>query len=212
RSVKLGSDVDLRRVAALTPGSVGADLANLVNEAALMAARREKDLVSMSEFDEAIERAAIGLERKSRIMQAEEKQRVAYHEAGHALVACALPNTDPVHKISIIPRGVGVGGYVLRRPEDDRHLTTRSELESHIKVFLGGTIAEELVFHEVSTGASNDLEKCSEIARSMVTQFGMSRLGRVSYHEQGGPGFLNGFGREADQQHSEQTAREIDLE
>ena len=212
RHVKLGPDVDLRRIAALTPGSVGADLANLVNEAALMAARRLKDQVSMSEFDEAIERAAIGLERKSRIMQAEEKQRVAYHEAGHALVACALPNTDPVHKISIIPRGVGVGGYVLRRPEDDRHLTTRSELESHIKVFLGGTIAEELVFHEVSTGASNDLEKCSEIARSMVTQFGMSRLGRVSYHEAGGPGFLNGLGRDMDQKHSEQTAREIDLE
>ncbi|HXG11728.1 MAG TPA: ATP-dependent zinc metalloprotease FtsH [Gemmataceae bacterium] len=213
RHVKLGADVDLRRVAALTPGSVGADLANLVNEAALMAARRYKDVVTMAEFDEAIERAAIGLERKSRIMQAEEKQRVAYHEAGHALVACALPNTDPVHKISIIPRGIGVGGYVLRRPEDDRHLTTRSELESHIKVFLGGTIAEELIFHEVSTGASNDLEKASEIARSMVTQFGMSRLGRVCYQEQGGPGFLNGVPvGDGECRYSEQTAREIDLE
>src|SRR5262249_33623694 len=155
RHVKLGDDVDLRRVAALTPGSVGADLANLVNEAALMAARGGKDAVSMAEFNEAIERAAIGLERKSRIMLPEEKQRVAYHEAGPALVACALPNTDPVHKISIIPRGVGVGGYVLQRPEDDRFVTTQSELESRIKVCLGGTIAEELVYREISTGATS---------------------------------------------------------
>jgi cell division protease FtsH len=213
RNVRLGADVDLRRVAALTPGSVGADLANLVNEAALMAARTSKETVTMAEFNEAIERAAIGLERKSRIMQVEEKQRVAYHEAGHALVACALPNTDPVHKVSIIPRGVGVGGYVLRRPEDDRMLSTKSDLESHIKVGLGGTIAEELVYREISTGASNDLEKCTRIARSMVKQFGMSRLGRVCYHEQGGPGFLgDGFDGGAGREYSEQTAREIDLE
>src|SRR5262249_7020111 len=129
RNVRLGTDVDLRRVAALTPGSVGADLANLVNEAALMAARSSKEAVNMAEFDEAIERAAIGLERKSRIMLAEEKQRVAYHEAGHALVSCTLPNTDPVHKISIIPRGVGTGGYVLRRPEEDRFLMTDAPLD-----------------------------------------------------------------------------------
>src|SRR5262245_47869445 len=161
RHVKLGDDVDLRRVAALTPGSVGADLANLVNEAALMAARGGKETVAMAEFNEAIERAAIGLERKSRIMLPEEKQRVAYHEAGHALVACALPNTDPVHKISIIPRGVGVGGYVLQRPDDDRMVTTKSELESHIKVFLGGTVAEEITYREISTGAANDLERCT---------------------------------------------------
>src|SRR6516165_4017777 len=155
RSVKLGGDVDLRHVASLTPGSVGADLANLVNESALMAARAGKEAVSMAEFEEAVDRAAIGLERKSRIMLPEEKRRVAYHEAGHALVACSLPNTDPVHKISIIPRGVGVGGYVLQRPEDDRLVTTQSELESHIKVFLGGTIAEELIYREISTGAAN---------------------------------------------------------
>jgi cell division protease FtsH len=212
RNVRLGPDVDLRRVAALTPGSVGADLANLVNEAALMAARSNKEVVSMAEFNEAIERAAIGLERKSRIMQPDEKQRVAYHEAGHALVACALPNTDPVHKVSIIPRGVGVGGYVLRRPEDDRMLATQGELESHIKVFLGGTIAEELTYREISTGASNDLERCTQIARNMVRQFGMSRLGRVCYHEQGGPGFLNGAGLREAREYSEQTAREIDTE
>jgi cell division protease FtsH len=211
RNVRLGPDVDLRRVAALTPGSVGADLANLVNEAALMAARSNKDVVAMAEFNEAVERAAIGLERKSRIMQPDEKQRVAYHEAGHALVACALPNTDPVHKVSIIPRGVGVGGYVLRRPEDDRMLATQGELESHIKVFLGGTIAEEITYREISTGASNDLERCTGLARSMVRQFGMSRLGRVCYHEQGGPGFLSGL-RDMGREYSEQTAREIDVE
>jgi cell division protease FtsH len=213
RHVKLGDDVDLRHVASLTPGSVGADLANLVNEAALMAARGGKEAVAMAEFNEAIERAAIGLERKSRIMLPDEKQRVAYHEAGHALVACALPNTDPVHKISIIPRGVGVGGYVLSRPEDDRMLTTQSELESRIKVFLGGTMAEELVYREISTGASNDLERCTQLARSMVTQFGMSRLGRVCLQEQNGPAFLSGTPwQESTRPYSEQTAREIDIE
>jgi cell division protease FtsH len=211
RDVRVGADVDLRRVAALTPGMVGADLANLVNEAALMAARADKAVVAMAEFNEAIERAAIGLERKSRIMLPQEKQRVAYHEAGHALVSCMLPNTDPVHKISIIPRGVGVGGYVLRRPDDDRLLTTQSELESHIKVFLGGTVAEELIYGEVSTGASNDLERCTHLARNMVKQFGMSRLGRVSYQEEDGPAFLGAAGGAA-REYSEQTAREIDLE
>ena len=213
RNVRLGADVDLRRVAALTPGSVGADLANLVNEAALMAARSSKEAVMMAEFDEAIERAAVGLERKSRIMQAEEKLRIAYHEAGHALVSCALPNTDPVHKISIIPRGVGTGGYVLRRPEEDRFLMTRTELESHIKVALGGTVAEEIVFREISTGATSDLEKCSQIARRMVCEFGMSRLGRVYYHEQAAAPFLGGSPfRDGQREYSEQTAREIDME
>jgi len=213
RNVRMGPDVDLRHVAGLTPGSVGADLANLVNEAALMAARNSKDCVTMAEFNEAVERGAIGLERKSRIMHAEEKQRVAYHEAGHALVACALPNTDPVHKISIIPRGVGALGYVLQRPEDDRHLYTKSELESKIKVALGGTMAEELIYREISNGATSDLDSASQIARRMVKELGMSRLGRVFYREQSGGQFLpgpawGGFERE----YSEQTAREIDLE
>ncbi len=192
RNVRLGSEVDLRRVAGLTPGSVGADLANLVNEAALMAARTGKDLVGMAELEEAVERSAVGLERKSRIMNPDEKQRVAYHEAGHALVACSLPNTSPVHKISIIPRGVGALGYVLSRPEEDRYLVTQSELESQIKVALGGTLAEELVFHEISNGATSDLEQASRIARSMVKEFGMSRLGRVNFHERSGAVFLNG--------------------
>jgi cell division protease FtsH len=213
RNVRMGSDVDLRHIASLTPGSVGADLANLVNEAALMAARNGKETVTMTEFDEAVERGAIGLERKSRIMHADEKQRVAYHEAGHALVACALPNTDPVHKISIIPRGVGALGYVLQRPEDDRHLHTQSELESRIKVALGGTMAEELIYREISNGASSDLDTASQIARRMVKEFGMSRLGRVFFREQNGTAFLSGApGGALEREYSEQTAREIDLE
>jgi cell division protease FtsH len=211
RNVKLGPDVDLRRVASLTPGTVGADLANLVNEAALMAARAGKEQVSMAEFEEAIERIAVGLERKSRIMSPDEKQRVAYHEAGHALVSCSLPNTHPVHKISIIPRGVGALGYVLSRPDEDRYLVTQSELESKIKVALGGTVAEELVFHEISNGATSDLEQASTIARDMVKAFGMSRLGRVCYQERTGPGFL-GAPPDGDRHYSEQTAREIDVE
>jgi cell division protease FtsH len=213
RSVRLGPDVDLRHVASLTPGSVGADLANLVNEAALMAARSSKDAVAMAEFEEAIERGTVGLKRKSRIMHDDEKQRVAYHEAGHALVACALPNTYPVHKISIIPRGVGALGYVLRRPEDDRYLMTQSELESQIKVALGGTVAEELIYREISNGATSDLQEANRIARSMVKEFGMSRLGRIHFREQAGPGFLPGgpWGDE-DRGYSEHTAREIDIE
>jgi cell division protease FtsH len=213
RHVRIAPDVDLRHVAGLTPGSVGADLANLVNEAALMAARNNKEVVTKAEFDEAVERGAIGLERKSRIMHADEKQRVAYHEAGHAMVACALPNTDPVHKVSIIPRGIGALGYVLQRPEDDRHLHTQTELESDIKVCLGGTIAEELIYREISNGATSDLERASRIARRMVKEFGMSRLGRVFFKEQTDANFLSGsvFGH-GEREYSEQTAREIDME
>jgi cell division protease FtsH len=211
RDVRLGPDVDLRRVASLTPGLAGADLANMVNEAALMGARRGKQLVTMDEFNEAIERGAVGLERKSRVMNPEEKQRVAYHEAGHALVDCSLPNTHPVHKISIIPRGVGALGYVLSRPEEDRFLITQSELESQIKAALGGTLAEELIFGEVSNGATSDLEKANRIARAMVKEFGMSRLGRVTFEERVGPGFLDGAAGH-ERSYSEQTAREIDQE
>jgi cell division protease FtsH len=212
RDVRVGPDVDLRRIAALTPGAVGADLANLVNEAALMAARAGKKLVMMAEFDEAVERGAVGLERKSRIMNADEKQRVAYHEAGHALVAVSLPNTHPVHKISIIPRGVGALGYVLSRPDEDRYLITQKELESKIKVALGGTLAEELVYREISNGATSDLEQVSRIARSMVKEFGMSRLGRVNFHDRSAPLFLKDSGGDGERSYSERTAREIDME
>ena len=178
RNVRLGPDVDLRRVAGLTPGSVGADLANLVNEAALMAARGGKDVVGMAELEEAVERGAVGLERKSRIMNADEKQRVAYHEAGHALVACSLPNTSPVHKISIIPRGVGALGYVLSRPEEDRYLVTQSELESQIKVALGGTLAEEI-------GVPRNLQRRDQ--RPGASQPHRPQHGQGIRHEPAGP-------------------------
>ena len=212
RTVKLAGDVDLRHVASLTPGSVGADLANLVNEAALMAARNARDSVTMAEFNEAIERGAIGLERKSRIMLPEEKQRVAYHEAGHALIACSLPNTDPVHKVSIIPRGVGALGYVLQRPEDDRHMKTKSELESTIKICMGGTLAEEIIYGEIANGATSDLNHANMIARRMVKEFGMSRLGRIFFRDQAENPFLPGVPGGSERSYSEQTAREIDLE
>ncbi len=212
RTVKLADDVDLRHVASLTPGSAGADLANLVNEAALLAARNNRKSVTMGEFNEAVERGAIGLERKSRIMLPEEKERTAVHEAGHALVACVLPNTDPVHKVTIIPRGMGAMGYVLQRPEDDRFNLTKRELESRIKVALGGTIAEEIYYGEIASGASSDLKKANHIARMMVKELGMSRLGRIYFSENPENPFLAGSLMEGDSRLSEHTAREIDLE
>jgi cell division protease FtsH len=210
RAVKLAPDVSLRKIAALTPGTAGADLANLVNEAALLAARAGKESVTMHDFVEAVERGAVGLERKSRIMRPEEKRRVAYHEAGHALIACAVPGSDPVHKVSIIPRGLA-GGYVLQRPDEDRTLMTRAELESRIKVALGGTLAEELILDDISTGATSDLQSANDIATRMVREFGMSRLGRI-YLSQEDNGFLPGFGGDHGLPCSEETAREIDLE
>jgi cell division protease FtsH len=214
RNVKLGTDVDLKHAARLTPGSVGADLANLINEAALMAARQGKEAVAMADLTEAVERLAVGLERKSRIMPEDEKQRTAYHEAGHALVSVMLPGCDPVHKVSIIPRGVGALGYVLSRPDDDRYTMTKTQLECRIKMALGGTIAEEIVFQDISTGASNDLQQVSNIARRMVKEFGMSRLGRIYFKEgEGGPGFLgNALGLESGRDYSEKTACAIDSE
>ncbi|MFN7736026.1 MAG: ATP-dependent zinc metalloprotease FtsH [Pirellula sp.] len=213
KNVKLGADVELKQIAAITPGFVGADLANLVNEAALLAARKEKNTVGQDEFNEGVERAAAGLEKKKRIMNEEEKLRVAYHEAGHALVAYSLPNTDPVHKVSIIPRGVAALGYTMQRPEADRYLVTQPELEAQMQVLLAGTLTEEIVFRDISTGASNDLQRATDIARSMVMDYGMSRMGRVNYREGNRSAFLatggnDSFGRD----YSEQTAREIDQE
>jgi cell division protease FtsH len=200
-------------VAAITSGFVGADLANLVNEAALLAARKSKPTVTMLEFNEAVERVTAGLEKRQRVMHQEEKQRVAYHESAHALVASSLPNTDPVHKVSIIPRGLAALGYTMQRPEGDRYLMTQSELESRVQVLLAGTIAEEMVFTDISTGAQNDLERATEIARSMVMDFGMSRLGRVTYRETSHAEFLAAGGETHRQRyHSEETAREIDQE
>jgi cell division protease FtsH len=212
-NVKLDENVDLKKVAAITSGFVGADLSNLVNEAALLAARNAKESVTMVEFNEAVERVTTGLEKRQRLIQEDEKQRVAYHEAAHALVAYCLPNTDPVHKVSIIPRGLAALGYTMQRPEGDRYLMTQRELESRIQVLLAGTVAEEIVFEDVSTGAQNDLERATEIARGMVMEFGMSRLGRVAYRESPGNVFLGG-GAEMprDRYYSERTAREIDEE
>ena len=213
KHVKLDESVDLHQIAAITPGFAGADLANLVNEAALLAARREKNVVSMSEFNESVERLMAGLEKKQRVMNDEEKTRVAYHESGHALVAYSLPNTDPVHKVSIIPRGMAALGYTLQRPEGDRFLMTQSELESEIQVLLAGIITEEMVFSDVSTGAQNDLERATRIARRMVTEFGMSRLGRVHFgSRQTSPFLANAVSDDRGSMLSEETAREIDRE
>ncbi len=165
QNVKLDSTVNLKEIASITSGFVGADLANLVNEAALLAARNSKTAVGMKEFNEGVERVTAGLEKRKRVIHVDEKQRVAYHEAGHALVAYSLPNTDPVHKVSIIPRGLAALGYTMQRPEDDRYLMTQSELESRIQVLLAGTITEEMIYNDISTGAQNDLERASDIAR-----------------------------------------------
>ena len=211
--IKMDDSVDLGRVAKLTPGFVGADLANLVNEAALLAARANKTCVTMEEFEEGIERVVAGLEKQTRIIHEDEKQRVAYHECGHALVACSLPHTDPVHKISIIPRGLGALGYTMQRPEEERQLVMQSELQNRICVLLGGIAAEDIVFNETSTGAQNDLQRATDIARRMVTEFGMSpKLGRVHYSETRQSPFLAGSGITAEPTHSEDTVREIDLE
>ncbi len=211
--VPLAADVNLRELAALTPGFVGADLANLVNEAALKAARKGRRSVGREDLEDALERGVAGLERKRRLMRPADKERVACHEAGHALVACLLPGADPLHKVSIIPRGLAALGYTLQRPEDDRYLIARSELLGQIKVLLGGTIAEEMIYREPSTGAQNDLERASRIARSMVKQFGMSRLGRVSYPDPNATLFLGvPAGLSGEREYSEQTARDIDSE
>jgi len=212
--VKLDPAVNLRDIAGLTSGFVGADLANLVNEAALLAARKGKTSVGMEEFNEGVERVTAGLEKRKRVIHPDEKQRVAYHEAAHALVAYSLPNTDPVHKVSIIPRGLAALGYTMQRPEDDRYLMTQSELESRVQVLLAGTIAEEMIFDDVSTGAQNDLERASDIVRSMVMDYGMSRMGRVNYRQSDRSPFLVANNPELGRarMHSEQTAREIDEE
>jgi cell division protease FtsH len=185
RKVKLAADADLEQVAALTTGFSGADLANLVNEAALAATRRRGEEIGLADFTQAIERIIAGLEKKNRVLNPKEREVVAYHEMGHALTALALPGTDPVHKVSIIPRGIGALGYTIQRPTEDRFLMTREELEHKIMVLLGGRAAEKLVFGHLSTGAVDDLAKVTDIARDMVTRFGMvEELGYVAYEAQ----------------------------
>jgi len=209
RAVPLEETINLRQVAAITPGFVGADLANLVNEAALLAARRGKTTVGLPEFEEGIERLIAGPEKRQRLLRREEKNRIAFHEAGHALVARKLPETDPVHKISIIGRGNGALGYTLYRPEEDRLLHTRTSLENAVSSLLGGTLAEELALGEVSDGCSSDLRRATLIARRMVVEFGMSPVvGRLNYVKDSG--LAGPAGTELSW--SEQTTREIDLE
>ena len=211
KNVKLDESIDLKEIASITSGFVGADLAALVNEAALLAARSGKSTVTMTEFTEGVERVTTGLQKKQRVIRPDEKRRIAVHECGHALVAYFTPHSDPVHKVSIIPRGLAALGYTLQRPEDDRYLMTRKELEARIQTFLAGTIAEEMEFDAVSTGAQNDLERATDLARAMVMDFGMSRLGRMSFRDNPRANFLNA-GMPQPRLHSEETAREIDQE
>jgi cell division protease FtsH len=212
RAVRVAAEVDLKIVAARTAGFAGADLANLVNEAALLAARKDKPAVDVRDFDDAIDRLIAGLEKK-RVMSAHEREIVAYHESGHAIVASALPDQDPVHKISIVQRGFGALGYTMQLPLEDRYLMTRTSLQNQLAVLLGGRTAEEIAFGEISTGAQNDLQRATDIARAMVTQFGMSEtLGPINYAPGRRPTFLDaslGLERGA---HSEDTAQRIDVE
>jgi cell division protease FtsH len=209
--VRLAAGVDLDQVAGLTPGFTGADLANLVNEAAIVATRRNGNAVTLDDFTVAIERIIAGLEKKSRVLGPEERRRVAFHEMGHALVAATLPGVDPVHKVSIIPRGVGALGYTIQRPTEDRFLLARHDLENRISVLMGGRAAEALVFDgEVSTGASDDLQRATEIATEMVTRYGMSEtVGQRTYAPPPQP-FLGGTTAHRVEA-SETTEREIDV-
>ncbi|MSO56196.1 MAG: ATP-dependent metallopeptidase FtsH/Yme1/Tma family protein [Acidobacteria bacterium] len=212
RTVKMAPGVDLKVVAARTAGFAGADLANLVNEAALLAARKDKQSVEMSDFEEAIDRLVAGLEKK-RVMSPREREMVAYHESGHALVASALPGLDPVHKISIVQRGFGALGYTMQLPLEERYLLTRTDLLNQLAVLLGGRTAEEIAVGEISTGAQNDLQRASDLARAMVTQFGMSdELGIVNYEGSRRPTFLDfPMGPERGP-YGEETAQRIDVE
>ncbi len=209
--VKLGPSVDFTVIARRTPGFVGADLANLINEAALLAARRNKPYVELPELEEAIERVVAGPERKTRMISEREKKIVAYHESGHALVAKLTPGTDPVHKISIISRGQALG-YTLQLPTEDRYLTSRTEIKNRLSVLLGGRVAEELVFSEITTGASDDLSKATEMATKMVCEFGMSdKVGPLTFRKKEEEVFL---GRDLNRErpYSDETARLIDTE
>jgi cell division protease FtsH len=213
KPVTLSPEVDLSVIAAKTPGFVGADLANLVNEAALLAARKGRDAVEMADFDEAIDRIVGGLEKKTRVMNPVEKETVAYHEAGHALVAEARPRADRVSKISIIPRGVAALGYTQQLPTEDRYLLKRAEILDRLDVLLGGRVAEEIVFGDVSTGAQDDLQRATDMARLMVTQYGMSEhLGLATFEEPRTSIFLNIQKPQRVREYSEQTAQAIDEE
>lgn len=209
--IRLDSDVNLEQISALTPGFTGADLANLINEAALLATRRGALAVAMDDFNNAIERIVAGLEKRNRLLNPEERRTVAYHELGHAMVALALPGLDEVHKVSIIPRGIGALGYTIQRPTEDRFLMTRKELENKMAVLLGGRAAEKVVFDEISTGASDDLGRATDIARAMVLRYGMSdALGQVVYDREQMAFLQSGFPVPQGRDYSEETAYKID--
>ena len=212
KNIKLDEGVDLEVIAQKTPGFSGADLANVVNEAALLAARRQKDAVGLAELDEAVDRLIGGLEKKNRVINPKEKEIVAYHEVGHALVAALTPGCDAVHKISIIPRGLAALGYTQQRPTEDRYLMSRRELLAKIDVLLGGRVAEKIVFEDVTTGAHNDLQRATDIARAIVSEYGMGEtLGLSTYPRNPGPAFL-GQMQGGQREYSEQTAARLDQE
>jgi cell division protease FtsH len=213
RTITIANQADLETIAAMTPGFVGADLANLLNEAALLAVRRGKDTVSLSELQEAVERVIGGLEKKNRVLNKMERARVAHHEVGHALVAMSIPGGDAVHKISIIPRGIAALGYTMQLPTEDRFLMTVSELKNRIAILLGGRAAEEVIYGEVSTGAQDDLRKATDIAKSMIKAYGMSeKLGQVSLERDRQSIFLQTGPSQTPGDYSEETSREIDCE
>ena len=214
RNIKLGADVDLSLIARKTPGFSGADLANVLNESALLAARKKKKEVNMSELDEAVDRIIGGLEKKNRVINAREKKIVAWHETGHALVAALTPGSDPVEKISIIPRGLAALGYTQQRPTEDRYLMSRSELIGKIDVLLGGRVAEKLTFGDVTTGAHNDLQRATDTARAMIAEYGMGEtLGLATFPKQNRPVFLgNDNYPGSSREYSEETAAKLDHE
>jgi cell division protease FtsH len=214
KKVKLADNVDLKVIAQKTPGFSGADLANIINEAALLATRKNKDAIEMEDLDEAVDRIIAGLEKKNRVINPKEKQIVAYHETGHALVAAFTPGADRVHKISIIPRGIAALGYTQQLPTEDRYLMTRQELLGKIDVLLGGRLAEEIIFGDISTGAHNDLQRATDIARAMVSEYGMGRtLGLSTYPRQNRPMFLSPEQMpSAGKEYSEATAAKLDDE
>ncbi|THI84883.1 MAG: ATP-dependent zinc metalloprotease FtsH [Nitrospira sp. CG24A] len=213
KRVTLGPDADIEVIAAMTPGFSGADLANIINEATLLTVRRNKEQVGLSELQEAVERVVAGLEKKNRVLNKMEKERVAHHEVGHALVALSFPGADPIQKISIIPRGIAALGYTLQLPTEDRFLMAKTELENKIAVLLGGRSAEELIFGEASTGAQNDLVRATDIAKSMVKSYGMSeKLGTVTLDRERQPLIMQIQASQEKGDYSEETAREIDCE
>ncbi len=214
KKVKLADNVDIRVIAQKTPGFSGADLANVINEAALLATRKNKDAIETEDLDEAVDRIIAGLEKKNRVINPKEKQIVAYHETGHALIAAFTQGADKVHKISIIPRGIAALGYTQQLPTEDRYLMTRQELLGKIDVLLGGRMAEEIIFGDVSTGAHNDLQRATDIARAMVSEYGMGRTLGLSTYPRANPAAFLGPGQVAmgGKEYSEATAAKLDDE